>query len=216
MMRAVLLCAAMLGVAAEETVEATGPKGTVIEKYPNGEELPQDLFVMRTREGEEGCVGVRNGDRVGISHQGYVAGGPQDGRLMDQNPQGEWLYIDVGKGLVLKGMELAMLGMCEGEQREVIMHPRLAFDAPNFKSSSAKTPVGPGTSVRYVINVETIQPATILDSARPGLVLFLFLCAIGVGLWFLGKLNKHIMDANEKKKKPGKSARKEAKKQKQG
>ena len=97
------------------------------------------------------------GDIVSVSHKGFACDSETEekGRQIDENPKGEPLIFEMGSGSVIRGMEIAMSGMCLGEKILAVLPPATAFDDPerNFQNK----PVGDGEHVAYEIKVEDIH-----------------------------------------------------------
>ena len=73
---------------------------------------------------------IRRGFAVGVHYTGRVAndslaGTP--GAVFANTTAGAPLYVLVGAGEVVRGWELGLLGLCEGERAELTVPPELAF-----------------------------------------------------------------------------------------
>ena len=67
------------------------------------------------------------------------------------------LKVTLGENRIIKGMERGMLGQCQGEQRNILIPPQLAFDDPTVRFNSK--PVPDGTMILYqVINLSLPMP----------------------------------------------------------
>ncbi len=143
--------------AASAEEDAEGEEG---EEY--FEEFPSGVLVLRLDEGEMGANNecaqkLEAGDIVSVSHKGFAwdSETEEKGRQIDENPKGEPLIFEMGSGSVIRGMEIAMSGMCLGEKILAVLPPATAFDDPerNFQNK----PVGDGEHVAYEIKVEDIH-----------------------------------------------------------
>ena len=104
--------------AASAEEDAEGEEG---EEY--FEEFPSGVLVLRLDEGEMGANNecaqkLEAGDIVSVSHKGFAwdSETEEKGRQIDENPKGEPLIFEMGSGSVIRGMEIAMSGMCLGEK----------------------------------------------------------------------------------------------------
>lgn len=81
------------------------------------------LAIEIVQKGQSG-VAVREGDYVGINYEAKL----QDGTVVSYMRSPEAPYgFTVGKGEVLKGWDLGVVGMKVGETRRLTVSPELAF-----------------------------------------------------------------------------------------
>jgi len=72
---------------------------------------------------------VKTGDRVKIEYTGTL----DDGTIFDSSSeQGNLLEFEVGGGQVIKGFDLAILGMKEGEEKQFSISPDEAYGEHDF------------------------------------------------------------------------------------
>jgi hypothetical protein len=113
---------------------------------------------------------VRKGDTVHITHQGFLE--EDDGKLgdaavvtrrqIDSNcapgvENCEPLAFTVGAKLIIRGMERAVVGVCQGETIEAHIPPHLAYDDPARTIPADTRPVPENAWVVYRITVERIE-----------------------------------------------------------
>eukprot|EP01065_Artemidia_motanka_P014901 TRINITY_DN18764_c0_g1_i1.p2 TRINITY_DN18764_c0_g1~~TRINITY_DN18764_c0_g1_i1.p2 ORF type:complete len:236 (+),score=85.73 TRINITY_DN18764_c0_g1_i1:84-710(+) len=191
--------ASLVWADAEEEAEARELTHT-----ESGQPFPDGMYVRVTQEPSDCVYRAAEGDTVSILHKGYISGGPQDGAQMDSNIGDDPLPVKIGKRNVLKGMEIAMEGMCEGETREVTIPPHLAFDEPGkFK----KKPVPSGTTVRYEIYAQSIKQRSVGEKVQKTLenvviasLVFLF----GALMYYLQSWHKNAGKSKQQRgRKPG-------------
>ena len=110
------------------------------------------------------CRGLRvkKGDTVHITHTGYLEDESGSRRQIDSNcpPDAaacEPLAFEVGAKRILRGMERAVVGICEGETIEAEIPPHLAYDDPARMIEPEKRPVPEGSWVIYDIKIERIE-----------------------------------------------------------
>ncbi len=71
---------------------------------------------------------VKKGDKVQVEYTGTF----EDGTVFDSSEKhGKPLEFESGKGMVIKGFEDAIMGMKEGEEKEVKLEPKDAYGEPN-------------------------------------------------------------------------------------
>ncbi|MBU2639243.1 MAG: peptidylprolyl isomerase [Nanoarchaeota archaeon] len=75
-------------------------------------------------------MAVKDGDKVGVEYEGKL----ENGEVFDSSKHGEHshpLEFEVGKGQVIKGFDEAVLGMEEGEEKEVTIKPEEGYGPRN-------------------------------------------------------------------------------------
>ncbi|KAK4251232.1 hypothetical protein C7999DRAFT_28262 [Corynascus novoguineensis] len=66
---------------------------------------------------------VKNGDKVGMRYIGKL----QNGKVFDSNKKGTPFSFKIGKGEVIKGWDIGILGMAVGGERRLTIPPHLAY-----------------------------------------------------------------------------------------
>ncbi|KAM9780611.1 peptidyl-prolyl cis-trans isomerase FKBP10-like [Neosynchiropus ocellatus] len=86
---------------------------------------PKDDVTIEVKERPVGCTRTTvSGDFVRYHYNGTF----QDGTLFDSSYRRNSTYDTyVGEGYVIKGMDKALVGLCMGERRRVIVPPHLAY-----------------------------------------------------------------------------------------
>ncbi|XP_028040119.1 peptidyl-prolyl cis-trans isomerase FKBP2 [Bombyx mandarina] len=73
---------------------------------------------------EDCSMKSRKGDLLHMHYTGTL----DDGTEFDSSiPRGNPLTFKLGSGQVIKGWDQGLLGMCEGEQRKLVIPPELAY-----------------------------------------------------------------------------------------
>ena len=113
---------------------------------------------------------VQKGDTVHITHTGFLEESDGMQRQIDSNcaPDAEEctpLAFTVGARLIIRGMERAVVGVCEGETVEAHIPPHLAYDDPSRTIPAETRPVPENTWVIYRITV--VRPSMLGASRRP-------------------------------------------------
>ena len=128
----------------------------------------------------EPCRGMRvkKGDTVYITHQGFLE--ESDGKLgdtavvtrrqIDSNcapgvERCEPLAFTVGARLIIRGMERAVVGVCQGETIEAHIPPHLAYDDPARTIPADSRPV-PEVRVRARVRVRVSVRVRVRARAR--------------------------------------------------
>lgn len=71
---------------------------------------------------------VENGDKILVHYTGTL----EDGTVFDSSEKhGKPLECEVGQGMLIKGFEQALLGMNEGEEKEIKLTPTEAYGDHN-------------------------------------------------------------------------------------
>lgn len=97
------------------------------------------------------------GDVVHITHIGAKPGLDEQGQQRMEQFDGSGdkpLKVTLGENRIIKGMERGMLGQCQGEQRNILIPPQLAFDDPTVRFN--QKPVPDGTMILYQITINRI------------------------------------------------------------
>lgn len=105
---------------------------------------------------------VQKGDTVHITHVGFLEETDGKHRQIDSNcapgaEECEPLAFTVGERLIIRGMERAVVGVCEGETVEAHIPPHLAYDDPARTIPADTRPVPENSWVIYRITVEHIE-----------------------------------------------------------
>ena len=66
---------------------------------------------------------VKEGDVVSI----YCVGMLENGEVFERTPEGEPFFFEVGSSDIIPGLSEAVIGMAEGEEKEVVIPPEKAF-----------------------------------------------------------------------------------------
>lgn len=66
---------------------------------------------------------AKPGDRVAIEYIGTL----DNGKIFDSRDQGDRLEIVLGRGEVFAALEEQIVGMCEGEVKNIVLPPELAY-----------------------------------------------------------------------------------------
>lgn len=75
-------------------------------------------------------MAVKKGDKVKIEYTGTL----DDGTVFDSSEKhGKPLEFEVGKGMVIKGLDEALIGMKKGQEKEITIKPEKAYGEPNPK-----------------------------------------------------------------------------------
>lgn len=73
---------------------------------------------------------VKKGDKVKIEYTGTL----DDGTVFDSSEKhGKPLEIEVGAGMIIKGLDAALMGMKKGQEKEITIKPEEAYGEPNPK-----------------------------------------------------------------------------------
>ena len=74
------------------------------------------------------CMPVKKGDKIKVEYEGKL----EDGTVFDSSEKhGKPLEFEVGSGQLIKGFDEAVIGMKEGEEKEVKIDPDQAYGHPN-------------------------------------------------------------------------------------
>ncbi|XP_073959337.1 peptidyl-prolyl cis-trans isomerase FKBP2 [Choristoneura fumiferana] len=85
---------------------------------------PKKLQIGVKKRPAECPVKSRKGDLLHMHYTGTL----DDGTEFDSSiPRGNPLTFTLGSGQVIKGWDQGLMGMCEGEQRKLVIPPELAY-----------------------------------------------------------------------------------------
>ncbi|KAH8675709.1 hypothetical protein BX600DRAFT_182482 [Xylariales sp. PMI_506] len=99
----------------------TGPAAAAEKGAAIGVKVVQGVTIDDRKVGN-GRV-VKNGNKVGVRYIGKL----QDGKVFDSNKKGKPFTFAVGKGQVIKGWEIGLLGMSVGGERRLTIPAHLAY-----------------------------------------------------------------------------------------
>lgn len=89
--------------------------------------MGMQYYIIEEKEGEF----IMPGDRVKVHYQGFLT----DGRKFDSSyDRGEPLEIVIGQGQVIRGWEIALTQMREGEKVKYIIPYSLAYGEPGYRT----------------------------------------------------------------------------------
>lgn len=75
-------------------------------------------------------TGITKGNKVKVEYTGKF----ENGQVFDSSEShGQPLEFEVGSGQMIKGFDTAVLGMEEGEEKEITLKPEAAYGQPNLK-----------------------------------------------------------------------------------
>ena len=73
-------------------------------------------------------MAVKEGDKVSVEYKGML----EDGTVFDASEKhGKPLEFEVGKKMVIKGFDDALIGMNEGDEKEVVIKPEEGYGQRN-------------------------------------------------------------------------------------
>ncbi|XP_041983118.1 peptidyl-prolyl cis-trans isomerase FKBP2 [Aricia agestis] len=85
---------------------------------------PKKLQIGVKKRPAECPIKSKKGDLLHMHYTGTL----QDGTEFDSSiPRGNPLTFTLGSGQVIKGWDQGLIGMCEGEQRKLVIPPELAY-----------------------------------------------------------------------------------------
>ncbi|CAG4960221.1 unnamed protein product [Colias eurytheme] len=89
-----------------------------------GSTPPKKLQIGVKKRPAECPMKSRKGDLLHMHYTGTL----EDGTEFDSSiPRGNPLTFSLGAGQVIKGWDQGLIGMCEGEQRKLVIPPELAY-----------------------------------------------------------------------------------------
>ncbi|XP_007669473.2 peptidyl-prolyl cis-trans isomerase FKBP7 [Ornithorhynchus anatinus] len=99
---------------------------------PGGQGRPEDVEIEVVHLPRDCAKTSKKGDLLNAHYDGYLA---RDGsRFYCSRTQNEghpkWFVLGVGQ--VIKGLDIAMMGMCPGEKRKVTIPPSLAYGSEGY------------------------------------------------------------------------------------
>lgn len=228
---AAVLVASIPGAAAQRRGEVKPPprqgggrRAAPAAKSPGGDS-PKEVEEARADLEIEWLVKVPHcsqraqaGDQVAIAHKGYVYEVAQgqdarvwNGKQIDANPEGEFLNFTLRSRQILRGMDLAIEGMCEGEKIAVVIPPHLAYDDPTMFvwSGDRKRPAPPGSFVRYEISLVMLKGSGKSSGIMLGLAATGTVSVAGIGVaWLIARALDPGSQAKEKEKEKERKKRK--------
>ncbi|XP_036603227.1 peptidyl-prolyl cis-trans isomerase FKBP7 [Trichosurus vulpecula] len=93
----------------------------------------------------------KKGDLLNAHYDGYLANGTKFYCSRTQN-KGHPKWFVLGVGQVIKGLDIAMMGMCSGEKRKVTIPPSLAYG----KEGYAQGLIPPDTTLIFEIELYAV------------------------------------------------------------
>ena len=105
---------------------AASPSESTINNLPTSSTtMPENSAQLNISVIKEGSgVPAKNGDTLLVHYTGTL----EDGTVFDSSiPRGKPFPVTLGKGEVIPGWELGLLGMKVGEERKLVIPPELAY-----------------------------------------------------------------------------------------
>ncbi|XP_075984924.1 peptidyl-prolyl cis-trans isomerase FKBP2 [Anticarsia gemmatalis] len=97
---------------------------SVISHVVLGSSTPKKLQIGVKKRPAECPMKSKKGDLLHMHYTGTL----EDGTEFDSSiPRGNPLTFTLGSGQVIKGWDQGLIGMCEGEQRKLVIPPELAY-----------------------------------------------------------------------------------------
>ncbi|XP_013186102.1 peptidyl-prolyl cis-trans isomerase FKBP2 [Amyelois transitella] len=97
---------------------------SVISHVVLGNNASKKLQIGVKKRPAECPIKSRKGDLLHMHYTGTL----EDGTEFDSSiPRGNPLTFTLGSGQVIKGWDQGLIGMCEGEQRKLVIPPELAY-----------------------------------------------------------------------------------------
>ncbi len=94
----------------------------MMERHPDAIKIPSGLMYVPLKNGTG--PGIKNGDQVKIHYTGSL----EDGTKFDSSrDRGEPIRFYIGKGEVIKGWDIGIMGMTKGEMRRLLIPYTLAY-----------------------------------------------------------------------------------------
>ncbi|KAL4717191.1 hypothetical protein ACJJTC_017078 [Scirpophaga incertulas] len=97
---------------------------SVISHVVLGNTAPKKLQIGVKKRPDDCPIKSKKGDLLHMHYTGTL----DDGTEFDSSiPRGIPLTFTLGSGQVIKGWDQGLIGMCEGEQRKLVIPPELAY-----------------------------------------------------------------------------------------
>ncbi|CAG9793472.1 unnamed protein product [Diatraea saccharalis] len=97
---------------------------SIISHVVLGNSSPKKLQIGVKKRPAECPIKSKKGDLLHMHYTGTL----EDGTEFDSSiPRGNPLTFTLGSGQVIKGWDQGLIGMCEGEQRKLVIPPELAY-----------------------------------------------------------------------------------------
>lgn len=109
------------------------------------------VLTQTTRAGTVGGAVAGAGDLVEVRYVGYVDGEAEP--FDDSRSRSDPLRFRLGAGEVIRGWDLGVLGMKEGEKRTLVIPPYLAYGQRGIEGL-----IPPGATLRYHIELLRVNP----------------------------------------------------------
>ncbi len=125
------------------TQKTDSPSGVTVQ--PSG---IQGLGIEVLTPGTGDMIAV-NGKTISVDYTGMFT----DGKVFDSSiPRGEPLTITLGKGQVIRGWDLGIVGMKVGEKRRLTIAPELAYGEAGFPGA-----IPPNSTLVFEITLKAIK-----------------------------------------------------------
>jgi hypothetical protein len=123
---------------------------TAEEPHQAVQDMPDGLMVTDLLVGKG--APVESGDRVRVLYTGTL----DDGTVFDSTARrGNTPFVaPIGKGQLIKGWELGLIGMRAGGKRQLVIPPDLAY------GQRSAGPIPPGSTLHFYIELLEIVPAS--------------------------------------------------------
>jgi FKBP-type peptidyl-prolyl cis-trans isomerase len=107
-----------------------------------------------------GCAEARHaqtGDSISVHYIGTLADGREFDRSRNKAPFGDPFSIVLGAGAVIKGWEIALVGMCAGEKARLVVPPELGYGSAGQKTAGALADIPPDATLAFDVEMMTIK-----------------------------------------------------------
>ncbi len=119
---------------------------TITQETQTMPESIQGLSITVTKEGSG--VPIATGQTAVVDYTGMFS----DGKVFDSSiPRGEPFSFTIGKGMVIKGWDLGVVGMKVGESRKLVIAPELAYGAGGYG------PIPPQSTLTFEVTLRAIK-----------------------------------------------------------